>query len=171
MSLKSPTRNTHPRQSGVSIVEALVALLILSVGMLGIAGLYLESLRSNRTAVSRTLAVHLVNDMADRIRSNRAGLIQYALADGTAPSGARDCLANLCTPVQLALYDKVQWYNSVQAQLPKGPNGLILPRTQILFTAAAGATPARYVITTWWRETGEVDFLSTSVEVMLLGTI
>src|SRR5215510_14386609 len=99
-------------QRGVSIVEALVALVILSVGMLGVAGLYLESLRSNRTALSRTNAVALVNDMADRIRANRAGLANYALASGTAPSGGSDCLNGRCTPAQLALYDQVRWYNA-----------------------------------------------------------
>lgn len=170
MSLKLSNRMiTKRRQSGVSIIEALVALIVLSVGMLGVAGLYLESLRANRTALSRTVAVQLVNDMADRIRANRAGLDQYALVDGTAPTGGSDCAAGLCTPTQLALYDKVQWYTSVQAQLPKGPSGAIPPRTAITYTAAVGVTPARYVITTWWRETGETDYLSTSVEVMILG--
>ena len=171
MSLKLSNQMSNlRRQAGVSIVEALVALLVLSIGMLGVAGLYLESLRANRTALSRTVAVQLVNDMADRIRANRGGLDQYALVDGAPPTGGADCSAALCTPVQLALYDKVQWYTSVQNQLPKGPSGTIVPRTAIAYTAAVGTTPARYTITTWWRETGEVDYLSTSVEVMILGT-
>jgi type IV pilus assembly protein PilV len=171
MSLTLSTRSARARRfaAGFSIVEALVALVILSVGMLGIAGLYLESLRSNRTAGSRTVAVQLVNDMADRIRANRAGLDQYILVDGTAPTGGANCLTTLCTPAQLALYDKVQWYTAVQAQLPKGPDGTIPPRTAITYTAAAGTTPARYVVTTWWRETGDAAYLSSSVEVLILG--
>ena len=63
------------RQRGVSIVEALVAFVILSVGLLGIAGLYLESVRSNRTALTRTAAVQLANDLADRIRLHRRLLV------------------------------------------------------------------------------------------------
>ena len=98
------------RQKGVSIVEALVAVVILSVGMLGIAGLYLESIRANRTALSRTTSVQLVNDMADRIRANRGGLDEYELDAGAPPSGGEDCDAAVCTPAELALFDKVRWY-------------------------------------------------------------
>jgi type IV pilus modification protein PilV len=59
------------RSGGFSIVEALVALVVLSVGMLGIAALYVESLRAGRSAVYHTQAVNLAADMADRIRANR----------------------------------------------------------------------------------------------------
>jgi type IV pilus assembly protein PilV len=158
-------------QRGVSIVEALVALVILSVGMLGVAGLYLESMQANRTALSRTSAVALVNDMADRIRSNRGGLANYVLAAGTAPSGGSNCLTGLCTPAQLALYDKVQWYTAVVATLPNGANGATPPRTAIAYTAAVGNNqPARYVITVTWNEAGVVDPLSTTVEVINVGS-
>jgi len=52
-------------------VEVLVALIVLSIGMLGIAALYLEGLRATRDALVRTQAVALTADMADRIRANR----------------------------------------------------------------------------------------------------
>ena len=69
------------RTGGFSIVEALVALVVLSVGMLGIAALYVESLRAGRSAVYHTQAVNLAADMADRIRANRmAGAAAWALA-------------------------------------------------------------------------------------------
>ena len=158
-------------QTGVSLVEALVALVVLSVGMLGIAGLYLESLRSNRTALSRTSAVMLVNDMADRIRGNRAGLAGYAMVVGTAPAtGGPNCSTVLCTPAQLAAWDMAQWYAAVIATLPNGPAGTTVPRASITYTAAVGTTPARYVIFATWLDTGSTDWLSTTVEVMQLGT-
>lgn len=156
-------------QAGVSIVEALVALLILSFGMLGIAGLYLESLRSNRTALSRTSAVGLLNDMADRIRANRGGLTQYSLVSGTAPTSTKNCDSALCTPTELAAWDKTQWYSSVTATLPNGPDGTITPLTSVTYTAATTTLPARYVIAAQWRETGTTDWLSAQVEVMNLG--
>ena len=157
-------------QAGVSIVEALVALLILSFGMLGIAGLYLESLRSNRTALSRTSAVALINDMGDRIRANRGGLANYALTSGTAATFTRDCSTALCTPTDLATWDKAQWYTSVTTTLPNGPDGTITPLTSITYTAATATVPARYVIQAQWRETGNTDWLSAQVEVMNLGS-
>ena len=164
--------STRHSQKGVSIVEALVALVVLSVGMLGIAGLYLESLRSNRTAFARTSAVQLVNDMADRIRANRSGLVNYTLVAGTPPTAVTDCSAAViaCTPQQLANWDKLQWYNAVVATLPNGADGTFAPQTAITFNPAAGVTPARYVISTTWREAGFAEDLSTSVEVMLLGS-
>ena len=64
---------------GFSLVEVLVALIVLSVGMLGIASLYVDSLRAGRTALLRTQAVFLATDMADRIRANPTAGAAYAL--------------------------------------------------------------------------------------------
>src|SRR6478752_4732414 len=96
-------------QRGVSIVEALVALVVLSVGLLGIANMYLESIRSNRTALVRTTAIQLINDMSDRIRSNRGGTTDYNNARGTVPTApGTDCASAECTPKQMAQYDLSQ---------------------------------------------------------------
>ena len=63
--------------AGFTIVEVLVALVVLSVGMLGIAGLYVVTLQSGGTAIYRTQAVNLASDMADRIRANRNAGVAY----------------------------------------------------------------------------------------------
>ncbi len=170
MSLNSHKRS---RQAGVSIVEALVALVILSVGMLGIAGLYLMSLQSNRTAQNRTAAVNLINDMGDRIRSNHLAMENYATALGAIPPVATNCAAGKCTPVQLAAYDLRAMYDTAignaNHSLPTGPGGQA-PRMGITYTAGAStADPARLVITMQWVEPGSTDYLSTSLEVVQLG--
>ena len=73
---------TSRLQRGFSLVEAMVALMVLSIGMLGIAGLYVESLRAGRTAIYRTQAINLASDMAERIRANaQAGDMGQALDD------------------------------------------------------------------------------------------
>ena len=77
---------SEKRMSGFSIVEVLVALVVLAVGMLGIAALYVESLRAGRTAVYRTQAVNLASDMADRIRANRTAGDAYELEAGDNPA-------------------------------------------------------------------------------------
>jgi type IV pilus modification protein PilV len=64
-------------QLGFGLIESLVALLVISVGMIGIAGLYGHGLRANGTALYRTIAVNLAADMADRIRANRRGNAAY----------------------------------------------------------------------------------------------
>ena len=65
------------KASGFTLIEVLIALIILSVGMLGIAGLYVHSMQAGRTSILRHNAVTLAGDIADRIRANpRAGPTQ-----------------------------------------------------------------------------------------------
>jgi type IV pilus assembly protein PilV len=159
-------------QHGVSIVEALVALLVLSIGMLGIAVMYLESVRANRTALSRTQAIHLINDMADRIRSNRGARGAYALAlTDTKPTGAADCAGANCTPDALAKYDIQAWATSVIDTLPKGADGGTLPKVRITYAAGASSKdPARYTIFAQWKDAGSEDLLSAELEFTQIGT-
>ena len=99
------------RAQGFSIVEVLVALVVLSIGMLGIAALYVESLRAGRTAVYRTQAVNLASDMADRIRANRNARDAYALAANDSPT-VQDCAPPtpvVCTEAELAEDDMARW--------------------------------------------------------------
>ena len=72
---KNPMRKS---QRGFTLVEIMVALLVMAVGMLGIAALYIESLRSGHMSVSYTNAVTLAADMADRIRANNTAQVAYA---------------------------------------------------------------------------------------------
>lgn len=107
------------KQRGFSLIESLVALVVLATGMLGIAALYVESLRSAQTAHSRTKAINLAADMADRIRSNRAGRVFYAA--GTAAAGVlptvcgtiNGAVAQNCSPQQMAVFDIWLWKNMV----------------------------------------------------------
>jgi type IV pilus assembly protein PilV len=159
------------KNRGVSIVEALVALVVLSFAMLGIAAMYLESLRSNRTAQSRTLAVQLVNDLADRIRANRSGRGSYVVARGAVPPAAgKNCASADCTPAQVAAYDLEQWYAAVKSGLPRGTDNTD-PQIQVSYTAGTtSADPDRYVVLAAWKEPGDTNFLTTQVEVFQIGS-
>lgn len=74
-------------QRGFSLVEVLVALVILSIGMLGLAGMQTRSLRDNHGSLMRSQATTAANDIIDRMRANpvqtRLGL--YDIALGTVP--------------------------------------------------------------------------------------
>lgn len=71
--------NIHlKRQSGVSLLEVLIAVLVLSVGLLGIAGLQTANIRNTQSAHQRTVAVLLAASMAERIRANPAAAITGA---------------------------------------------------------------------------------------------
>jgi type IV pilus assembly protein PilV len=132
----------HRSQVGFSLIEAMVALVVVSVGMIGIASLYGQGLSAGRTALYRTQAVNLVADMADRIRVNRRGGAAYGGA--AANMGCEPPAAVNCTPAQMAAHDLWTWTNQVQQQLPNGVG-------VVQFT---GTSPATYTITVTWEETG-----------------
>lgn len=134
---------------GFSLVESLVALVVLSIGMLGIAALYVESLRSGRTALLRTQAVALAGDMADRIRANRAGAASYGAAVTSANTNAACAPGGAgCNSDQLARHDKAVWLGALEAALP-GAIGTI--------AVDAVADPRVYTITVTWSEAGQAN--------------
>jgi type IV pilus assembly protein PilV len=137
------TMPTNEKPSaGFSLVESLVALVVISVGMIGIAALYAQGLRAGTTAVYRTLAVNLVADMADRIRGNRLGDTNYG---GPAANGHCDPGGNTdCTVAAMAAHDLFVWQAQVAAQLPNGAGA-------VRFT---GTTPPTYAISVTWQEVG-----------------
>lgn len=146
------------RQRGISLVEALVALLVLSIGMLGIAALFVESVRSSRTALLRTQAVNLVSDMADRIRANSSarGAYDTATGPGAATRGCAPETGNAggnCGIEELAQDDLARWQASVEDLLPATADDT--PRTQVTFTPGATLRrPDRYTIRVSWGEPG-----------------
>lgn len=90
----------HRLHRGFTLIEAMVALTIVSIGMLGIASLYTRALGAARTTQYRSQATNLLSDMADRIRGNRLGGAAYA---GAAANHACDLGGGFtCTPAQMA---------------------------------------------------------------------
>jgi type IV pilus assembly protein PilV len=82
-------RRRYP-EKGFTLIEALVALVVLSVGLLGVAGLQLVGLRGNLSAASRTQANYLADDIIDRMRANYAAARngEYDVALGATLAGA-----------------------------------------------------------------------------------
>ncbi len=143
--------------TGVSMVEALVALVIISVGMLGIAGMYLSSLQAGRSANLRMQALNLSSDLADRIRANRGGLKDYQVAaDGVGDE--HDCETETCTPKEVAENDLFLWKLAIAAALPANANG------RVTFTDNAAPAPDNYAIVITWREpNSDVDYTNTMI--------
>jgi type IV pilus assembly protein PilV len=95
MPLASYKSSMTQTQSGFTLVEVLVAVVVLAVGLLGLAGLQVTSVRFNNSAYLRSQATNLAYDIADRIRANRS----VALAS----PGAYDSVAIQSPPPACAL--------------------------------------------------------------------
>jgi type IV pilus assembly protein PilV len=100
--------------AGFALLEVLVAVLIISFGLLGLAGLQGTALKNNHSAYLRSLATQFSYDIADRIRANAA--TDYASAVATNHSQCPN--ATPCTPQELAEDDMNTWINAVNAALP-----------------------------------------------------
>ena len=144
------SRGRAHAQRGITMVETMVALLVLSIGMLGIAGLYVETMRSNRTAMVRSLAVSLVQDMSDRIRANARAQGAYDMTAYGGNPALQGCAAGAanCTDTALAEDDLAWWKQAVLAQLPG-------PTANVTYIGGAGPNvPDRYTIQVTWAEPG-----------------
>ena len=136
-------KNLIKRVGGFTLVEVLIALIILSVGMLGIAGLYVHSMQAGRTSLFRHHAVTLAGDVADRIRANPRGGAAYGLAgaDSNCVAGGIDC-----SPTQMAANDIFLWDQQASDTLPNGTVTVVLGGVIPMLT---------YEITVAWDEPGE----------------
>jgi type IV pilus assembly protein PilV len=152
-SIKWPSVNRKVR--GFTLVEVLIALVIMSVGMLGIAGLYVHSMQAGRTSILRHNAVTLAGDIADRIRANPRAGAAYSQA------GANNNCVNSgvnCTIGEMAANDIFLWDQQAATTLPNG---------QVSIVVDNGVVPPTYQITLTWNEPGEV--LNYSITIPVLG--
>ncbi len=94
-------------QAGFSMVEVLVAMVILLVGLLGLAGLMVQSQRSEMESYQRVQAITLLQDMAGRMNANRVAATCYAYTNATTGSPYLGVNANYvpaCTTTQISNY-------------------------------------------------------------------
>lgn len=118
--------STARRSSGFSLIEVLVSVLVLGVGVLGMAALQLNALKYNQTAAVRSQATFLAYDITDRMRANRtkarAGNYDISLA-ADAPTGTG-----------IVATDLQQWKASLVEQLPDGAGSVARSSTKFIVT-------------------------------------
>ena len=162
------------RVGGFSMIELLVAVLVMGIGVLGITGLQMVSLQNNRGALTRAEAVQLSYDIIDRMRAN-PGAVYTGLAIGAAPPAANDCTAGVCTEAQMATFDRAVWKCSLgnwntNANCVPFRNGVILPLAtnqpglpsgdgSIMVNAAGIVT-----ITLQWQEANQPAVTTLSID-------
>lgn len=110
------------RQRGVSLIEVMMAVLIFSIGLIGLAGLLVMATRSNHAAYLRTQVTFLAHNMADRMRANPIGVwngdydkTSYKSITGSTPACDN---AAPCSPADLAKHDQKAWSDQLAVFLP-----------------------------------------------------
>jgi type IV pilus assembly protein PilV len=104
---------SQTNEQGFTLIEVLVALVILSVGLIGLAALQTGGLRNNNSALIRSRAVLAAEDILDRMRANRADALgeDYDIGLGTTVDGPY---------TGMALTDLTEWKNSLSLWLANG---------------------------------------------------
>ena len=161
------------RQAGFTLLEVLVALLIIAIGLLGIAGM--QALAINNTSISgvQSLAAIQAASLAASMQANEAYWTNGSLAtttvngqtlsDATLNGQTVDCSAAPCNlAVQMAGYDLKQWGQALQTLLPNGQG-------QVTCTTVIG-TPITCTISVSWQEKNVALHAATGTETGALAT-
>ena len=128
------------RQGGFTLLETMVALVILSIGLLGVAKLVTGAVHANDSGYMRGQATQLAYEMLDEMRANRPG----AIANNYTGAGTlTNCLTAACTPAQLAALDMYNWNRRLAQTLPGGTGNIV---------AAAGVGGTIATITVSWDD-------------------
>ena len=116
----------HRKESGVAMLEVMVAIIVVSFGLLGLASLQLTGMKNSQTSYLRSIATAQAYNMADRMRANIAGVTAGEYDNVTTTIPARpDCsnpfqLTGGCTPAEMADYDAYIWLTNSTSLLPGG---------------------------------------------------
>ncbi|MBX9869714.1 MAG: type IV pilus modification protein PilV [Burkholderiaceae bacterium] len=136
-------------QAGTSLIEIGVTIVIMAIGLLGLAGLQGNSLRFLKTASQRSEAVQAAYDISDRMRANAAGLNSYIYTTSysstvSAVPSAPPCPLT-CSAATIANIDIAIWLQNLASRLNGGAG-------YIVANAVGG-----YDVTVMWQEAGYVD--------------
>jgi type IV pilus assembly protein PilV len=114
-------------QSGFTLIEVLIAVVVLASGLLGLAAIQATALGNNHSAYNRSQATQLAYDIADRMRANSNAAANYlglasaaSCATNDTPCTACKTIANACTPQQMAEQDRYDWNQNIGRSLPDG---------------------------------------------------
>lgn len=139
-------------QAGFTLLEVMIAVVILSVGLLGMALLQSTSLRAAQTTNERSQATMLVYEMMDMVRTNRRQASQYGLIRenqffGDGRTGA--CAAGAPAPAQRWAADRNDWVCAVRRAIPDA-RGRVTVTGAVVPAGGGAATPATIEVRLEW---------------------
>lgn len=147
--------DTINNNRGIGLIEVLVTVVVLSIGLLGIAALQVMSKQSNFEAVQRSTASMLANDMIERMRANVLALpTSVIITPGSIAEPSPKCLfGDECTPAELLLHDQWEWEQVVRGASEKkgGTDTGGLVRPTVCITGPGGGVTGMYSVAIAWR--------------------
>ena len=157
MSHRPPCALPRRPERGVTLMEALIAAVLLSMCALAYASLQMRGLSANTSSMWRSKAVMLAYEMSDRLRTNAAGLALGSYNDLTgAPAVVADCgSASACAPARMALFDHYQWNLAIARDLPVGLGAVCLDSTPDdgdLADAGCDGVGTTFAVKLFWKE-------------------
>ncbi len=138
LTVRQPKKDRMYKKTGFTLIEVLIAMLIMSLGLLGLAALQAIGLRNNQSAYHRSQATQLAYDMADRIRANVAeanngAASTYITQDPASATEQANCatVSGMCTPVNIAENDLYLWNAAISNSniLPLGVGSITVNGT------------------------------------------
>jgi type IV pilus assembly protein PilV len=145
------------RQAGFSLVELLAAVVVLSIGLLGVAKLSLGSVQANGSAYMRSQATELIQQIVDDMRANQpeavAGGYNIPMTSSLPAPGA-NCETTTCTAAQVAAFDLATWVKRLNAAnggaLPSGAGSVTVTQAT---NPVTGSPEFTAVVTVQWDDT------------------
>lgn len=143
------------KQQGFTLIEVLIAVVILAVGLLGTASLTLSSLQSSQGASLRSQASSLAGDLGERLRANRDFAISndtdYLLAEDADATSKPSCVDSNsgCSAADQAQRDLFEWRASLTTNLPAGTAVITKPDNR------------QYQLVLTWSEAGNLNAVSS----------
>lgn len=154
--MKNTTSNLSTT-AGFTLIEVMLALVIFSVGLLGLASLQGNALKQNHSAYMKTQATYLAYDILDRMRANKNEASSYDVGTGTFAQPGQLCntTSDTCTETQIRNADRYFWKEALKTTLPLGDG-------TIATTSAGGRTEVQ--IRVFWDNTRS-GTASTTTEI------
>jgi type IV pilus assembly protein PilV len=136
--------------TGFTLIEVLVSMVILALGLLGIASLQAIALKNNQDAYLYAQANALAYEMGDRIKANKLGWAKIPTPLTSCATGCNSATAS-CAPAQMAAYDYCYWKQKATTLLLTGATVNIKPSPDVNTAPCTGGAPSLCLIITWPR--------------------
>jgi type IV pilus modification protein PilV len=160
---------------GFTLMEVLVALAVLSIGLLGMAGMQLFSLKSSHNAYLRTQATTAAHELVNKMRANREEALagSYDTALTAIPNGFTNCMSGNCSTLGLANFEVAEWKCALGSYAGNAPCSGVLDLNSILPNGDGSVVRNGnvFTITVQWTDRSNSDANTPPENVMVMAEL